>query len=394
MKPKISRIAEQLTGSAIVENRRKADLLEAKGISIVDFGVGEPDFQAPACAVEAAIKSIKSGQGNYIDPRGLPELRQEIAEMVTRRHSYPVSQENIVVTTGSYGALTIAARTLLDAGDQVLLPEPFWGPYRNIVQLTGAVPVSVPGNAVGAKFVVDPHALRAQITPQTRALVINSPNNPTGRVLAINELHEIAEIALENNLWIIADEVYSELVFESAKHISIASLSPEVAARCVVVSSLSKSFAMTGWRLGYCIAPPEVAQVIARINHYSVRCPTSFVQYAAVATLRGAWDDVERMRKAYLGRRNLVIERIRGLPGLSIDPPQGTFYAFPRIPESWGTGKSFAERLLNDEGVIVSAGGAYGKSASQHFRISFATSEKILSEGFDRIYRMTAKLCV
>jgi len=394
MKPKISRIAEQLTGSAIVENRRKADLLEAKGISIVDFGVGEPDFQAPACAVEAAIESIKSGQGNYIDPRGLPELRQEIAEMVTRRHSYPVSQENVVVTTGSYGALTIAARTLLDAGDQVLLPEPFWGPYRNIVQLTGAVPVSVPGAAVGAKFVVDPDALRAQITPQTRALVINSPNNPTGRVLAINELHTVAEIALENNLWIISDEVYSELVFDSAKHISIASLSPEVAARCVVVSSLSKSFAMTGWRLGYCIAPPEVSQVIARINHYSVRCPTSFVQYAAVATLRGAWDDVERMRKAYLGRRNLVIERISGLPGVSMDPPQGTFYAFPRISESWGTGKSFAERLLNEEGVIVSAGDAYGKSASQHFRISFATSEKILREGFDRIDRMTAKLCV
>jgi len=314
--------------------------------------------------------------------------------MVTRRHSYPVSQENVVVTAGSYGALTIAARTLLDAGDQVLLPEPFWGPYRNIVQLTGAVPVSVPGTAVGAKFVMDPDALRAQITPQTRALVINSPNNPTGRVLAINELHAVAEIALENNLWIISDEVYSELVFDSAKHVSIASLSPEVAARCVVVSSLSKSFAMTGWRLGYCIAPPEVSQVIARINHYSVRCPTSFVQYAAVATLRGAWDDVESMRKAYLGRRNLVIERISGLPGVSMDPPQGTFYAFPRISESWGTGKSFAERLLSEEGVIVSAGDAYGKSASQHFRISFATSEKILREGFDRIDRMTAKLFV
>jgi aspartate/methionine/tyrosine aminotransferase len=388
MSPRLSSTAQTLTGSTVVEARRKADELAARGIDIVDFGIGEPDFAAPDVATEAAIRSLRDGKGQYVDPSGLPALREAIAEFERNRNRHCVDPNQVVVTTGSYGALTITARALLDVGDEVLLPEPFWGPYRSIVHLVGAIPVPVPSEVVGGRFTFDTRALRASVTPRTRAIVINTPNNPTGRVLSRSELSAIAQIALEHDLWIIADEVYGQLVFDGARHESVATLSSEVAARTVVATSLSKTFAMTGWRLGYCLAPAVVAEVLARINQYNVRCPTSFVQYAAAATINNAWDDLERMRRAYQSRRDLVVRRLARLPGVRTEVPEGTFYAFPRIPDDWGTGKAFADRLLNEAGIVVSGGNAYGASAAQHFRISFATSEAQLNEGFDRIDRL------
>jgi aspartate/methionine/tyrosine aminotransferase len=388
MSPRLSRIALSLAGSTVVEARRKADALAARGMNIVDFGIGEPDFAAPDVATEAAIRSLRDRQGQYIDPRGLPALREEICEFERTRNRHVVDPSQVVVTAGSYGALSITARALLDDGDEVLLPEPFWGPYRSIVQLVGAIPVPVPGRVVDGRFTFDTEALRASVTPRTRAIVINTPNNPTGRVLSRSELSTIADIACEHDLWIIADEVYGQLVFDGCTHESVATLSPEVTARTVVATSLSKTFAMTGWRLGYCLAPASVCEVLARINQYNVRCPTSFVQYAAAATLNNAWADLERMRRAYQFRRDLVVRRLARLPGVRTEVPEGTFYVFPRIPDDWGTGKAFAERLLIEAGVVVSGGSAYGASAAQHFRISFATSEDLLNEGFDRIDRL------
>lgn len=388
MSPRLSRTAQTLTGSTVVEARRKADALAARGIDIVDFGIGEPDFAAPDVATEAAIRSLRDRQGQYIDPRGLPALRAAICEFESTRNRHAVDPSEIVVTAGSYGALSITARALLDEGDEVLLPEPFWGPYRSIVHLVGAVPVPVPGKVADGQFTFDVEALRARVTGRTRAIVINTPNNPTGRVLSQGELSTIADIALEHDLWIIADEVYGQLVFDGSTHVSVATLSTEIAARTVVATSLSKTFAMTGWRLGYCLAPANVAEVLARINQYNVRCPTSFVQYAAAAALNNAWDDLERMRRAYQVRRDLVVDRLARLPGVRTAVPEGTFYAFPRIPDDWGTGKAFADRLLNEAGVVVSGGHGYGASAAQHIRISFATSEALLNEGFDRIDRM------
>jgi aspartate/methionine/tyrosine aminotransferase len=388
MSPRLSRTAQTLTGSTVVEARRKADALAARGIDIVDFGIGEPDFAAPDVATEAAIRSLRDRQGQYVDPSGLPALREAIAEFERNRNRHAVDPSQVVVTAGSYGALSITARALLDEGDEVLLPEPFWGPYRSIVHLVGAIPVPVPGKVVAGRFTFDTAALRARVTPRTRAIVINTPNNPTGRVLSRSELSAIADIALEHDLWIIADEVYGQLVFDGSRHESVATLSPDVAARTVVATSLSKTFAMTGWRLGYCLAPADVAEVLARINQYNVRCPTSFVQYAAAAAINNAWDDLERMRRAYQSRRDLVVRRLARLPGVRTEVPEGTFYVFPRIPDEWGTGKAFADRLLNEAGVVVSGGSAYGTSAAQHFRISFATSEALLNEGFDRIDRL------
>jgi aspartate/methionine/tyrosine aminotransferase len=390
MSPALSRIAQGLAGSAVVEARRKADALAARGVDIVDFGIGEPDFAAPEVATEAAIRALREGRGRYVDPRGLPALREAICAFESTRNRHEVVPSEVVVTAGSYGALSITARALLDAGDEVLLPEPFWGPYRSIVQLVGAIPVPVPGRVVGGRFTFDVDALRVHATPRTRAIVINTPNNPTGRVLTRAELSAIADLAFERDLWIVADEVYGQLVYDGASHQSVAALSPDVADRTVVATSLSKTFAMTGWRLGYCLAPARVAEALSRINQYNLRCPTSFVQYAAAVALADAWPEVDRMRRTYRARRDLVVRRLGRLPGVRTDVPEGTFYAFPRIPDAWGTGKAFADRLLTEAGVVVSAGNAYGASAAQHFRVSFATSEALLNEGFDRIERLVA----
>lgn len=388
MTASLSAIARSLTGSSVVENRRRADALAERGIRILDLGAGEPDFDAPTPVVEAAVKAIRDGNGQYVDPRGLPKLRERIATFETTRHGHVVTPDQVVVTAGSFCALTIAARAILDPGDEVLIPEPFWGPYRNIVQLAGGVAVPVPGSATDGRFTFQPEALAERVTERTRAIVINTPNNPTGLMLTAAELRAVAELAEAHNLWIVADEVYSELVFGSAVHRSIASLAPAVADRTIIVNSLSKTFAMTGWRLGYCVARPDVAVVLARVNHYTVRCATSFVQHAAITAFDGGWQAVEEMRQSYRRRGQMVAERLARLPGVRFVPPEGTFYAFPRIPEEWGDGKQFATRLLEEAGIVASPGRAYGVSAAQHVRFSFATSPEVIVEAFDRIEQL------
>ncbi|BBK32798.1 L-aspartate aminotransferase [Stella humosa] len=385
---RLSLIAQGLTGSSVVESRRRADRLAEQGVRILDLGAGEPDFSAPPVVVEAAMQALRDGNGQYVDPRGLVALRERIADMETTRHGHPVTPDQVVVTTGSFGALSIACRAILDPGDEVLIPEPFWGPYRNLVQMSGGVAVPVPAEAIDGRFSFPGEALAERITARTRAIVINSPNNPTGRVLSPAELRAVADLALAHDLWIVADEVYGELVFGDAVHRSVATLGPEVARRTIIVNSLSKTFAMTGWRLGYSIARPDVATVLARMNHYSVRCPTSFVQQAAVTAFDSGWQAVEEMRQSYLGRGQLVARRLARLPGVRFAPPEGTFYAFPRIPEAWGDGTIFAARLLDEAGVLASAGRSYGASAAQHLRFSFATSTAVLDEAFDRIERL------
>ena len=385
MSARLSAIARGLTGSSVVENRRRADALAEQGVRILDLGAGEPDFDAPAPVVEAAVKALRDGCGQYVDPRGLTALRERIAEFETVRHGHAVTPDRVVVTAGSFCALSIAARAILDPGDEVLIPEPFWGPYRNIVQMAGGIAVPVPGTAIDGRFTFTPEALAERVTERTRAIVINSPNNPTGRVLTRDELRTIAALAEGRDLWIVADEVYSELVFGDAVHRSIATVAPEIADRTIVVNSLSKTFAMTGWRLGYCVARPDVAVVLARLNHYTVRCATSFVQHAAVTAFAEGWQAVEEMRQSYRRRGELVATRLARLPGVRFAPPEGTFYAFPRLPDDWGDGTRFAARLLDEAGILASSGASYGASAAQHLRFSFATSPEVIAEAFDRI---------
>ncbi|MGZ0188464.1 MAG: pyridoxal phosphate-dependent aminotransferase [Alphaproteobacteria bacterium] len=387
MSPPLSKFAQSVGGSTVVGMRRQADALEAKGMTVVDFGIGEPDFEAPPPVREAAIKAIQDGHGNYIDPRGLLELREAIAEFEGDQHGLAVNPDQIIVTPGSYGGLSLITRALLDPEDEVLIIEPGWGPYKAMVGLTGAKAVGVPMRAKQGRFYIDGDLLDAAVTAKTRAIIVNTPWNPTGRVLLRNELVAVAEVAERHDLWIVADEVYSELVYGNAAHLSIAALGEEIAARTVIATSLSKSFAMTGWRLGYCIAPPEVATLLAKVNQYTSRCATSIVQYAAVAAFRESMPFVADMRAEYMRRRDAVAKGLNQIPGVECPLPEGTFYAFAQLPEAWGDSRDVAQSLLENAGVLLTPGSSYGPASRHHLRLSFATSLETIAEGVKRLQK-------
>lgn len=385
MSPKLSNLAQSVGGSAVVTMRRYADALEARGVAVVDFGAGEPDFDVPLPVQEAAIRAIREGHGHYVDPRGLRELREAISGFESIRHGVLIDPDNIVVTPGSFGGLSLISRAIIDPGDEVLILEPYWGPYRNIVKLVGGKPVPVAMSAVEGRFVIDAGRLRDAVTERTRAIIINNPWNPTGRVLSVEELRAIAEIAEINDLWIVSDEVYSELVFDGSIHVSVASLSPDIAARTVTVTSFSKAFAMTGLRLGYCLAPPELSALLARINHYTSRCATSIVQYSGIHALTDGLPFVEEMRREYQARRDVIVERLNDIDGIVCPVPEGTFYAFPQFPHDWGDSHNLANYLLENSGIVLSPGTAYGTCSRNHLRLSFATSMTTIKEGMVRL---------
>ncbi len=385
MSLEISRFAQSIGGSTIVSMRRKADAIAASGIKVIDFGPGEPDFDVPAPVAQAAIRAIEAGHSRYIDPRGLPELREQVTRFEADQHNLSADPDQVVITTGTFGALSIVSRAILNPGDEVIVIEPLWDPYRNVILLTGATPVGVPMPTINGRFVIDADRLAAAVTPHTKAILVNTPWNPTGRVLTRQELIEIADVATEHDFWIIADEVYSEIVFDEAKHISVASLGPEIQRRTIVTTSLSKSFAMTGWRLGYCVAPPELSQVLGRLNHYTTRGAASMVQYAAIAALSDGMQYVERMRLEYLQRRNIIVAALNQVDGIICPIPEGGFFAFPEFPEAWGDSTRLSDLLLSDSGIVVTPGSDYGTCARHHLRISFATSQEIIREGLPRL---------
>ena len=387
MPPGISKFAQSIGGSTVVAMRRKADSLQAKGVRIVDFGIGEPDFGVPPPVEEAAVRAIRDGQGNYVDPAGLPQLRDAISQFERQRHGLDVSPENIIVTNGSYGALSMIMRAILNPGDEVVVIEPCWGPYRQMIGLCGAIPVGAAMPSPKGRFLIERDSIEAAVTAKTRVIVVNTPWNPTGRVLSRDELAEIAAVADEHDLWIVADEVYCELVFDGSQHVSIASLDAQTAARSVIATSLSKSFAMTGWRLGYCMAPPDLAPVLTKINQTMTRCAASIVQYAALAAFESSLPYVESMRDAYAERGKAVSRGLNQIEGVRCPVPEGTFYALAQIPESWGGSTAVADRFLTEAGVIVTPGSTYGPSCEHYLRLSFATSMEIIEEGLTRMRR-------
>jgi aspartate aminotransferase len=388
MPPPISPFANSIRGSAVVDFRRRADALEAKGISIVDFGIGEPDFDSPPPVKEALIRAIRDGHDKYVDPRGLIALREAIAGFEIERHGLKIDPDDVVVTTGSTGALSLASRALFSPGDEVLVIEPCYGPYRSLVAATGASAIGVAMPKRSGRFVVEREPLDRAVGPRSKAIIVNTPNNPTGRVLSRSELEIIAEFAEANDLWILSDEVYSELVFGDARHLSIASLSDETAARTVTLNSVSKTYAMTGWRIGYCLAPAELAPVLARINHLTTRCAASFIQHASVTAYRECASHVEVMRREYTRRRDAMIAGFQRIEGIECTPPDGTFYAFPNFPEAWGGSRALADHLLETQGLVVTPGAAYGPGSDHNLRLSFATSMETIETGLSLLEKV------
>ena len=375
-------------GAFAVSARARA--LEAQGRPMIHLQIGEPDFDTPTHVREAAKRALDDGATHYAPFPGIPELRQAIAEDVTRRKGFAADPSQVFVTVGGKGVMLYAILGLIDPGDEVIVPDPGYPIYESLTRFVGATPVPIPIR-MDHDFRLDVEELAGLITPRTRLLIINSPANPTGGVLTRSDLERIAELAQEHDLWVMTDEIYGRILYDGAEHISIASL-PGMADRTIVLDGFSKTFAMTGWRLGYAVVPESLKEVYGELVINTISCAPTFAQVGAVQALVGPQDDVDAMVVEFKARRDLVVSGLNAIPGIRAKTPFGAFYAFPDISGTGLSGAELAERLLTEADVCVLAGTAFGGVGTDHIRISYANSRENLTEALERIDRFVAGL--
>ena len=381
----VSKLVHDLKPSGI---RRFFDL--AAGMEgVISLGVGEPDFVTPWHIREAAITSLEQGYTSYTPNAGLLELREEIAHyMKTQFHVTYSPADEIIVTVGASSAIDIALRTILDPGDEVIVVEPCFVSYVPMVELAGGVAVQVQALKEN-DFKILPDQIEAIVTEKTKAIMLCSPNNPTGTMLSKSELEGIAELANKYDFLVIADEIYAELAYDE-EYTSMAAI-PGMLERTILVSGFSKGFAMTGWRLGFVCAPAEISNAMLKVHQYGLMCASTMSQYAAIEALKNGRADVEEMVKSYRRRRNYIVQSFNEI-GLACHEPGGAFYAFPSIQSTGLTSQEFAEKLLLQEGVAVVPGDVFGVSGEGHIRCSYASSLDQLQEAVKRIKRFIDSL--
>ncbi len=360
----------------------RAKALEAQGRDVIHLEIGEPDFDTPAHVIEAGCDALRSGWTHYGPAAGQPELKQAIADYVNGSRGTNFAPEQVVVTPGGKPIMFFAILALVEAGDEAIFPDPGFPIYQSMIDFTGAKAVPIPLREERG-FGLDVEELAGLITPRTRLLILNSPANPTGGVLTREEIAEIARLAVEHDLIVLADEIYSELLYEG-EHVSIATM-PGMAERTIVLDGFSKTYAMTGWRLGYGLMPAPLVEAVSRLMVNSVSCTSVAVQRAGIAALTGPQDDVVKMREAFRARRELVVDGLNAIPGITCVRPAGAFYAFPNITGTGQSSKQFADALLNEHGVATLAGTAFGAHGEGHLRLSYANSEENLRKALERI---------
>ena len=348
----------------------------------ISLGVGEPDFKTPWSVRDAGIRSLELGRTKYTANSGLKELRGEICNYLQRRFDLHYKEENILVTVGGSEAIDLTIRAVVQPGDEVIIPEPCFVCYEPITQLTGGVPVHIATRAED-QFRLTADQLRAAITPRTKLLIFPYPNNPTGAVMSAAEMEEIAAVLRETNVLVLSDEIYSELTYGLDRHVSIASL-PGMAERTIVVNGFSKSYAMTGWRLGYAAGPAPLVKVMTKIHQSCIMSAPTTSQYAAITALRQCDDQIEMMRDEYNRRRRYVVKALNDM-GLTCFEPRGAFYVFPSIQISGLTSSEFCEQLLREKEVAIIPGSAFGASGEGFARISYAYSVDHLQTAMKRI---------
>ncbi|MEA2633172.1 MAG: aspartate aminotransferase [Chloroflexota bacterium] len=369
------------TETAFAANAR-ARTLEATGRDVIHLEVGEPDFDTPPNVRAAAERAIEEGFTHYGPAMGLPVLREAIAADATARKGFPVDPSQVVVTPGGKPVMSYAITALIGEGDEAIIPDPGFPIYASMTTFVGGVPISLPiRQADGFGFDLD--RLESLISPRTRLIILNSPANPTGGVLTRAELERIAELAIAHDLAILTDEIYGRIVYEG-EHISIASL-PGMAERTVVLDGFSKAYAMTGWRLGYGIVPPSAVDAFERLVINSFSCVSTFSQIAAVEALTGPQDAVDAMVREFRARRDLIVDGLAAIPGISCLRPSGAFYVFPDVTGTGMSGAAFAERALNQAGVSVLGGTAFGAEGRDHVRMSYANSQPRIAEALERL---------
>lgn len=348
----------------------------------ISLGVGEPDFKTPWSVRDAGIRSLELGRTKYTANSGLKELRGEICNYLQRRFDLHYKEENILVTVGGSEAIDLTIRAVVQPGDEVIIPEPCFVCYEPITQLTGGVPVHIATRAED-QFRLTADQLRTAITPRTKLLIFPYPNNPTGAVMSAAEMEEIAAVLRETNVLVLSDEIYSELTYGLDRHVSIASL-PGMAERTIVVNGFSKSYAMTGWRLGYAAGPAPLVKVMTKIHQSCIMSAPTTSQYAAITALRQCDDQIEMMRDEYNRRRRYVVKALNEM-GLTCFEPRGAFYVFPSIQISGLTSSEFCEQLLREKEVAIIPGSAFGASGEGYARISYAYSVDHLQTAMKRI---------
>ena len=380
-----------LEPSATLAMAARASAMAAAGVPVVDLSVGEPDFPTPAHICAAAEAAIRGGRTKYTPAAGIPDLRKAVAVDYARRTGLAVTPAQVVVSNGAKHALHNVFTAVLDPGDEVIVPTPYWVSYAELIKLSGATPVLLP-TRLEDDFKLHPDALRAALTPATRMLLLCTPSNPTGVVYSADELRGLADVAIEADLAVVSDEIYDQLVFDGGSAVSFPTLRPGLESRTVVVAGVSKTYSMTGWRIGWTIAPEPLSKAIGNLQSQETSNPCSVSQHAAVAALSGPQECVAEMCRAFERRRDLVAHRLAALPGVRLPRIGGAFYAFFDIQpilrrgrDGITTSMQWCEALLEREHVALVAGSAFG--AEGHVRMSFAASEEKLAEGIDRIAR-------
>ena len=382
MATKLATRMERLGTETAFEVLVRAKALEAQGKDVIHLEIGEPDFDTPANIVAAGARALEEGWTHYGPAAGQPELKAAIANYIKQSRGASYAPEQVVVTPGGKPIMFFLILALVEAGDEAIYPDPGFPIYRSMIDFTGAKAVPIPLREEH-EFRLDVDELAGLITPRTKLLILNSPANPTGGVLERGDLEAIAKLAVEHDILVLADEIYSELLYEG-EHVSIATM-PGMAERTVILDGFSKTYAMTGWRLGYGLFPGDLAASVSKLMVNSVSCTAVALQQAGIEALTGPQDKVVEFREAFRRRRDLIVDGLNRIPGISCLSPKGAFYAFPNITGTGLRSKPFADLLLDEHGVAALSGTAFGDAGEGYLRLSYANSEANLTKALERI---------
>jgi len=393
----LSKKALSISPSSTLAIDAKAKRMKAEGIDIIGFGAGEPDFDTPDHIKQAAIKAINDGFTKYTPASGTLDLKKAICEKFKKENGLDYTPANIVISNGAKHSLVNAFQAICNPGDEVIVPAPYWVSYPEMIKLADGVPVILNTTEEdNFKFTID--KLEAAITDKTKAIVINSPSNPTGMVYSEEELRAIAEIAVKKNIFIISDEIYEKLIYDGYKHISIASFDEKIKDLTIIINGMSKTYSMTGWRIGYSASNAEIAKIMGNVQSHATSNPNSIAQKAAEAALTGPQDAVEMMKAEFVKRRDYMVDRINKIEGLSCIKPNGAFYVMMNISKLIGKvidgvvikgSDDFADLLLEKANVALVPGSGFGTDI--HVRLSYATSMENIKEGLNRIEKFLTK---
>ena len=371
--------------------------MKADGVDVIGFGAGEPDFNTPDFIKEAGIRAIEENETRYTPAAGTVELRKAVCRRMKEDFGLEYDHTQVVISSGAKHCVYVALRAVVNPGDEVILPAPYWVSYSELIKMVGGTPVIV-NCTEQESFKLSCEKLEAAITPKTKAIILNNPSNPTGMMYDRDELQEIADICVKHDLYVVDDEIYCSLVYDNAKFVSLASLNDEIKERCILVNGVSKSYAMTGWRIGYALANPQVAKVMANYLSHSTGSPCTISQKATLAALTGPQDEIAKMRAAFEERRNYMVKRMNQIPGVSCITPQGAFYVMMSIDKLIGktlygrtiqTADDFADVFLKEGLVAVVPGNGFG--APGFVRWAYATSMENIQKGLDRLEAFLAK---